>query len=223
MGKTVKLTGIRKLIAQRMGESWNTAPRVVYTLSVDMTKTLALIKKMNEGNEDKAKKVTANHILMKACADAMAEYEYVNSSFTEEGIEIHDEINIGLAVAIERGLIVPSTKNVGNKDLKQIAEETNELVYKARHNKLDMDDITGATFTISNLGMMGIENFSPIINLPEVAILGVNKIVDTPVVEDGNIVIKPKMNLNFVADHRVIDGAYAAKYISKVKEILENL
>ena len=86
-----------------------------------------------------------------------------------------------------------------------------------------MDDITGATFTISNLGMMGIENFSPIINLPEVAILGVNKIVDTPVVEDGNIVIKPKMNLNFVADHRVIDGAYAAKYISKVKEILENL
>ena len=161
MGKTVKLTGIRKLIAQRMSESWNTAPRVVYTLSVDMTKTLALI--------------------------------------------------------------VPSTKNVGNKDLKQIAEETNELVYKARHNKLDMDDITGATFTISNLGMMGIENFSPIINLPEVAILGVNKIVDTPVVEDGNIVIKPKMNLNFVADHRVIDGAYAAKYISKVKEILENL
>ena len=223
MSKTIKLTGMRKIIAQRMSESWNTAPRVVYTLSVDMTRTKALIKKMNEGNEDKSKKVTANHILMKACADAMAEYELVNSSFTEEGIVVHDEINIGLAVAIDRGLIVPSTMNVGNKDLREIAEETNDLVYKARKNKLDMDDITGATFTISNLGMMGIENFSPIINLPEVAILGVNKIIDTPVVEDGNIVIKPKMNLNFVADHRVIDGAYAAKYISKVKEILENL
>lgn len=223
MGKSIKLTRMRKIIAERMGASWNTAPRVVYTLSVDMTRALALIKQMNEGNEDKSKKVTANHILMKACADAMAEYEYVNSSFTEEAMEIHDEINIGLAVATDNGLIVPSTKNVGEKDLRAIAEETNDLVYRARHNKLNMDDITGATFTISNLGMMGIENFSPIINLPEVAILGVNKITETPVVEDGEIVIRPKMNLNFVADHRVIDGAYAAKYISKVKEILENL
>lgn len=223
MGKTEKVTGMRKIIAARMSESWHTSPRVVYTLSVDMTNAQNYIKQLNEGNADKAKKVTANHVLMKACADAMAEYEYVNSSFTENGIEIHDQINIGLAVAVDKGLIVPSAKDVGNKDIREIAEETNSLVEKARTNKLNMDEISGSTFTITNLGMMGIENFSPIINQPEVAILGINKIIDTPVVCGGQIVIKPKMNLNFVADHRVIDGAYAAKYISKVKEILESL
>ena len=223
MGKQERVSGMRKIIAQRMSESWNCAPRVVYTLSVDMTKPLAYVKEMNEGVEDKALKVTMNHVLMKVCADAMQEYEYVNSSFTDEAIEIHDEINIGLAVAVDKGLIVPNTKNVGNKDLKDIAKECNDLVTRARKNKLTMDDITGGTFTISNLGMMGIENFSPIINQPEVAILGVNKIIETPVVEDGNIVIRPKMNLNFVADHRVIDGAYAAKYMSRVKELMESL
>lgn len=223
MGKQIKAKGMRKIIAERMSESWHTSPRVVYSLSVDMTAPQAYISKLNEGNDDKASKVTFNHVLMKACADAMSEYELVNSSFADNIIEIHDDINIGLAVAVDNGLIVPCTKNVGNKDIKEIAVETNDLVYKARHNKLDMDDITGATFTITNLGMMGIENFSPIINQPEVAILGVDKIEDTPVVENGEIVIRPKMNLNFVADHRVIDGAYAARYISKVKEILESL
>lgn len=221
MGKSIKATGMRKIIAERMSESWHTSPRVVYTLSVDMTGTFELIKNLNEGNTDKSKKVTINHVLMKACASAMQEYEYVNASFNDNTIEIHDEINIGLAVAVDNGLIVPSTKDVGSKSIREIAEVTNDLVYRARNNKLDMDDITGSTFTITNLGMMGIENFSPIINQPEVAILGVNKVVDKPVVENGNIVIKPMMNLNFVADHRVIDGAYAARYISRVKEILE--
>ena len=223
MGKQIKAKGMRKIIAERMSESWHTSPRVVYSLSVDMTAPQAYISKLNEGNDDKASKVTFNHVLMKACADAMSEYELVNSSFADNIIEIHDDINIGLAVAVDIGLFVPCNKNVVNKYIKEIAVETNDLVYKARHNKLDMDDITGATFTITNLGMMGIENFSPIINQPEVAILGVDKIEDTPVVENGEIVIRPKMNLNFVADHRVIDGAYAARYISKVKEILESL
>lgn len=222
MGKSIKVSGMRKIIADRMSESWHTSPRVVYTTSVDMTNTLALIKRMNKNNEDKSKKVRANHLLMKACADAMKEYEFVNSSFMDGAIEIHDEVNIGLAVAVNKGLIVPNAKNVGAMDIGEIAETTNELVYKARNNKLNMDEITGGTFTITSLGMMGIENFSPIINQPEVAILGVNKIIETPVVENGEIVIKPKMNLNFVADHRVIDGAYAAQYISKVKEILES-
>lgn len=223
MGKKIKVSGMRGIIAERMSESWHVAPRVVYTLSVDMTKTLALIKEMNQGNDDKSKKVTANHVLMRACADAMKEYEYVNSSFLGDEIEIHDEINIGLAVAVKNGLIVPNVKNVGDKDIREIAEATNDLVYRTRNNKLNLDEIEGGTFTITNLGMMGIENFSPIINQPEVAILGVNKIIETPVVEDGEIVIRPKMNLNFVADHRVIDGAYAAQYISMVKTIVENV
>ena len=118
---------------------------------------------------------------------------------------------------------MPNIKDVGSKDIAEIAETVNDLVYRARNNKLNLDEIEGGTFTITNLGMMGIENFSPIINQPEVAILAVNKIIDTPVVCDGEIVIRPKMNLNFVADHRVIDGAYAARYIKKVKDILESL
>ena len=119
--------------------------------------------------------------------------------------------------------MVPNIKDVGNKDIMTIAKETNSAVMRTRINKITMDDITGGTFTITNLGMMGIESFSPIINQPEVAILGVNRIKQEPVYIDGEFVPKPMMNLNFVADHRVIDGAYAAQYISMVKERLEQL
>ena len=124
---------------------------------------------------------------------------------------------------MKNGLIVPNIKDVGNKDFKTIAREANDAVSRTRANRIRMDDVTGGTFTITNLGMMGIESFSPIINQPEVAILGVNKIINTPVCVNGEIVVRPMMNLNFVADHRVIDGAYAAKYISRVKELLETL
>ncbi len=223
MDKQIKATGIRKIIAERMSESWHVSPRVVYTLSVDMSKALEFIETLNKDSEDKALKVSMNHILMKLCAEAMKEYEYVNSSFEGDTITIHDQINIGLAVAVDNGLIVPNIKDVGNKDINEIAKETNDAVSRTRKNRITMDDITGGTFTITNLGMMGIESFSPIINQPEVAILGVNKIVNTPVCLDGEIVVRPMMNLNFVADHRVIDGAYAAKYISRVKELLETI
>lgn len=223
MEKQIKVQGIRKIIASRMSESWHESPRVVYTLSVDMSNSLSLVKKLNEGNEDKALKVTLNHVLMKACADAIKEYEYLNSSFEGDMITIHEQINIGLAVAVNNGLIVPNIKDVGNKDIKTIAKETNEAVSRTRKNRISMDDITGGTFTITNLGMMGIESFSPIINQPEVAILGVNKITDTPVCVDSEIVVRPMMNLNLVADHRVIDGAYAAKYLSRVKELMETM
>lgn len=223
MGKEIELSSMRKIIAERMTESWTIAPRFLCTLSVDMTNTIAFINKQNEGNEDKSSKVTVNHVLMMECAEAMKEYEYVNSSFAGDKIVIHDEINIGLAVAVENGLLVPNIKDIASKNIKEIAVATNDVVTRTKKNKITMDDITGGTFTITNLGMMGIENFSPIINQPEVAILGVNKIIETPIYENGNIIVRPKMNLNFVADHRVIDGAYAAQYISKVKELLETL
>lgn len=223
MGKLVKVVGIRKIIAERMSESWRVSPRVVYTLSVDMSKALSLLESLNRNAEDKTSKISINHVLIKLCAEAMKEYEYVNSSYQDETIIIHDLINIGLAVAIEQGLVVPNIKDVYNKDIKTIANETNDAVSRARKNRITMEDITGGTFTITNLGMMGIESFSPIINQPEVAILGVNKIIDMPVCIDGEIVVRPMMNLNFVADHRVLDGAYAAKYISRVKELLETI
>ncbi|MGI6093895.1 MAG: dihydrolipoamide acetyltransferase family protein [Lachnospiraceae bacterium] len=223
MEKKIKAAGMRKIIAQRMSDSWNTAPRVAYTLSVDMTHTLDLLKMLNEGNTDKAKKVTLNHILMKVCAQAITEYELLNSSFEEDEITIHDKINIGLAVALEDGLMVPNVKDVAGKDIHTVAAETNDVVSRTKANRITMDDITGGTFTITNLGMMGIESFSPIINLPEAAILGVTKMQETPVVIDGEITIRPMMKMNLVADHRMIDGAYAAKFFSRVKELMETI
>jgi len=201
MEKQIKAEGIRKIIAERMSESWHTSPRVVYSLSVDMTNALRYIEMINMDNEDPAFKVTMNHLLIKLCADAMQEYEYVNSSFEDDMITIHEQINIGLAVAIENGLIVPNVKDVGNKDLLTVAKDTNDAVGRTRKNRITMDDITGGTFTITNLGMLGIENFSPIINQPEVAILGVNKIIPKTVVVDGEIVIRPMLKRNLVADH----------------------
>lgn len=221
MEKTTEVTGMRKIIAERMSESWHVAPRVCYDLSVDMTHTKELLKELNQGLTEKSRKVTVNHILMKACAQAMHEFEWINSSFQDNEIIVHDSINIGLAVALEDGLIVPNVKDVFSKALRQVAVETNDAVARAKSGRLTMDDITGGTFTITNLGMMGIESFSPIINQPEAAILGVNKIIDTPVVCDGKIVVKPMMKLDLVADHRTIDGAYAAKFLSRMKEVLE--
>ena len=223
MEKKLNVSGMRKIIAERMSESWKVSPRVAFTLSVDMTHTLALLKKLNKDCSDKSLKVTMNHILMKVCAKAITEYELFNSSFQDNEIIIHDQINIGLAVALEEGLIVPNIKDIAYKDICTIAKETNDAVVRTKSNRITMDDITGGTFTISNLGMMGIESFSPIINQPEVAILGVTKMKETPVVVDGEITIRPMMNLNLVADHRVIDGAYAAKFFSYVKELMETM
>jgi pyruvate dehydrogenase E2 component (dihydrolipoamide acetyltransferase) len=223
MPKEETIRGIRKIIAERMSASWHISPRVVYSLHVDMGNVLAVIEALNKDLTDKMKKVTINHILMKTCAQAMEEYEYVNSSLQDGKIILHDTVNIGLAVAADRGLVVPNVKDVQSKSLSEVAAEANLLVDKARQGKASMDDITGGTFTITNLGMMGIESFSPIINQPEVAILGVNKIEQAPVYIDGAFFARPLMNLNFVADHRVIDGAYAAQYIRRVKELLESI
>lgn len=223
MEKKMKVSGMRKIIAERMSESWKVSPRVAYTVSVDMSHTVDLLKRLNTGNADKARKITINHVLMKICAQAIVKFELFNASFQNEEIVIHDQVNIGLAVALEKGLIVPNIKDVGNKDLHTIAVETNDAVLRTQKNKITMDDVTGGTFTITNLGMMGIESFSPIINQPEVAILGVTAMKDTPVVIGGEIVIRPIMNLNLVADHRVIDGAYAANFLRDVKESMQSM
>ncbi len=223
MEKKIKASGMRKIIADNMSRSWLTSPRVAYTLSVDMTHALALLGRLNECMEDKSKKVTLNHLLMKVCAQAISEYELFNSSYEDDEITIHDQVNIGLAVALDEGLIVPNIKDVAGKDIYTVAAETNDAVFRTRNSQITMDDITGGTFTITNLGMMGIESFSPVINQPEVAILGVTKMKDTPVVEEGEIKIRPLMNLNLVADHRVIDGAYAAKFFRRVKELMETM
>jgi len=173
--------------------------------------------------KDKGVKLSYNHILMKVCAKALTEYPELNASFADNVMTLHAHVNMGLAVAPPSGgLVVPNLKDCDKKSLYEIAEETDKLIAAAKTGKLGMDDMAGGTFTITNLGNYGLTAFSPIINQPELAILGVCAMVDTPVVVDGQVVIRPIMNLSLTADHRVVDGVQAAAFLQRIDELLEN-
>lgn len=221
MRQEIKITGIRKAMAKHMSMSWKTSPLEGFTVSVDMTVALKFKEKLKE----EGLPVTVNHIIIKAVQKALTDYPYMNASFDSEKeiIIFHESVNMGVAIDTEEGLIVGNVKNVQNLDYAGIAEAASTLINNAKTNKLTLDDITGGTFTITNLGMMGIESCFPIINQPELGILGVNRIIETPVVINDEIVIRPIMKMNLNADHRVIDGAYASKFVTKIKEYLENL
>ena len=213
---------LRRSIAANMSASWTTSPRVTYTHPVDVTAMKDLRAKLKDGLKEQGIKLTYNHILMKVVAKALTEFPDINASFSNNMLTRHIHVNMGLAVAKGDGLIVPNVKNCEEKSLAQIAKETEDLIAATRSGKIAMEDMTGGTFTISSLGPYGITNFSPSINQPELAILGVCDMVDTPVVRDGQIVIRPMMNLCLTADHRVIDGVMASKFLKRICELLEN-
>lgn len=219
----VKVNPLRRSIAANMSNSWHTSPRVTYTFAVDVTAMKALRAKLKDSLKEQGIKLTYNHILMKVVAKALMEFPDVNASFADNMLTRHKHVNMGLAVAKGDGLIVPNVKNADSKSLAEIAKETEALIEATRSGKIDMKDMTGGTFTISSLGPYGVRSFSPIINQPELAILGVCDIVDTPVVRNGEIVIRPMMNLCLTADHRVVDGVMASKFMKRVVELLENL
>lgn len=218
----VKVNPLRRSIAANMVASWTTSPRVTYTHPVDATCMKELREKLKDGLKSEGVKLTFNHILMKVAARALMEFPDVNASFADNMLTHHKHANIGLAVAKGDGLMVPNVKCVDMKSLKEIAQETETLIEATRSGRLGMEDMTGGTFTISSLGPYGVTSFSPIINQPELAILGVCDIVDTPVVRDGEIVIRPMMNLSLTADHRVIDGVMACKFLQRIVDLLEN-
>ena len=219
----VKVNPLRRSIAANMANSWHTSPRVSYTFAVDVTAMKALRAKLKDSLKEQGIKLTYNHILMKVVAKALMEFPDVNASFADNMLTRHKHVNMGLAVAKGDGLIVPNVKNADSKSLAEIAKETEALIEATRSGKIDMKDMTGGTFTISSLGPYGVRSFSPIINQPELAILGVCDIVDTPIVCNGEIVIRPMMNLCLTADHRVVDGVMASKFMKRVVELLENL
>ena len=219
----VKVNPLRRSIAANMSNSWHTSPRVTYTCAVDVTAMKALRAKLKDSLKEQGIKLTYNHILMKVVAKALMEFPDVNASFADNMLTRHKHVNMGLAVAKGDGLIVPNVKNADSKSLAEIAKETEALIEATRSGKIDMKDMTGGTFTISSLGPYGVRSFSPIINQPELAILGVCDIVDTPIVCNGEIVIRPMMNLCLTADHRVVDGVMASKFMKRVVELLENL
>lgn len=219
----VKVNPLRRSIAANMANSWHTSPRVTYTFAVDVTAMKDLRAKLKDSLKEQGIKLTYNHILMKVVAKALMEFPDVNASFADNMLTRHKHVNMGLAVAKGDGLIVPNVKNADSKSLAEIAKETEALIEATRSGKIDMKDMTGGTFTISSLGPYGVRSFSPIINQPELAILGVCDIVDTPIVCNGEIVIRPMMNLCLTADHRVVDGVMASKFMKRVVELLENL
>ncbi len=220
--RRVKLDGMRKVIAERMAASAYTAPHVTLTTEADMSRVvevrstlLPTIEKMTGA------RLSYTEIILKAVASALARHSNVNVSLKEDVIEYHESVNIGLAVAVTNGLVVPVLKQADRKGLAELTVESKRLASLAREGRLLPDDMRGGTFTISNLGMYAIDTFTPIMNQPESAILGVGRIHEKPVGVAGQIVLRPMMSLSLSFDHRVMDGAPAAAFLQEIKELLE--
>ena len=223
-GESVPITRLRRSIADNMARSAHTVARVVHFAEVDMTRA---VDYRNENRESFKREVEAdlsyNALLIKATASAMREDPVLNVSFQDDGIRRHGDINIGLAVALDEGLITVSIKQADQKGLRLIAKESAALIEKAQAGRLQVDDVTGNSITISSLGGFDIDSFTPIVNLPEAAILGVGSVVDRPVVKSGKIEVAPIMKLSLSFDHRIVDGAPAARFLQLLKRKLETL
>jgi pyruvate dehydrogenase E2 component (dihydrolipoamide acetyltransferase) len=217
------LSSLRKVIARRMQESWSTVPRVTQFDEADITDIVALRKKYAGNYEKKGGHLTLTPFLMKVVADALKKNPIFNSSLDEAAEEIvfKDYYHIGVAVDTEQGLIVPVVRDVNKKDLLQLSKELAELAEKARQRRIAADELKGGTFTISNQGGIGGSFFTPIVNKPEVAILGVGRGVLKPVVRGDKIEPRMMLPLGLSYDHRVIDGGMAARFIMEIVKALE--
>lgn len=217
--KEHRVSQMRKTIARRLSESKFSSPHFYETIEIDMKPVWDARKRLNEVSETK---ISFNDIVVKACAKALRHHPDVNSSWKEDTIVEHGDVNVAFAVAIEEGLVTPVINNTDQKGLQQIALESRDLAEKARNRDLETGQMEGSTFTVSNLGMFGIEQFTAIINPPNSCILAVGAIRDVPVVEDGEVVPGKRMKVTLSSDHRIVDGASAAKFLSTLKQLLEN-
>lgn len=218
-GPVAPFSRVQGIIVDRMVQSKTTVPHFYVTTEIDMDGAVALRKQLNSLGDQQ---VSFNDMVVKACAQALRLYPKANVMYTEQGFRQNERVNIGVAVALEDALVVPVVKDVDKKGLFQIAAETRELAQKARENKLSADDLSGGTFTVSNLGMFGVDEFIAIINAPESAILAVGAITQKPVVKDGQIVIGHRMRVTLSADHRVLYGANAAEFLRELRQLLES-
>jgi len=222
-GQIRPLTAMRRTIAERMVRSQQTVAEVTLTTEVEMTEVVKLREQVNsEWQKVHGIKVSYTDVIVRAAARALREHPTLNASFAEDGIHLHGEINIGLAVAIEDGLVVPVIRHADQKSLLEIAQTVRALAERARAGQLSRDDLSGGTFTITNLGMFGVETFTPIINWPECAILGVGQVAERAVARSGQLAVRPTMWLSLTFDHRIVDGAPAAQFLQRVKQLLES-
>jgi pyruvate dehydrogenase E2 component (dihydrolipoamide acetyltransferase) len=221
--RTITLTGLRKRVADNIARSIRNAPHVTLNLQVDMTEAMKLRKQLLPAIEKKTGvRVSPTDIIVKAVSVALAEFPNVNAHIDGDTLTLFEDVHVGLAVSLgDDGLIVPVIKNVQSKGLGDIAKDRQDLATRARANKLGGADISGGTFTVSSLGNYGIQSFNPIINPPQVAILGVGGITDSVVPVDGAPAIRPMMGLSLSFDHRAMDGAPAAAFLARLREILE--
>jgi pyruvate dehydrogenase E2 component (dihydrolipoamide acetyltransferase) len=212
-------SSMRRIVGERMTRSKQNAPHFYLTMDIDMTATSRLRSEWKARGETAAPSL--NDFILHAAARALKDFPGVNSTYTDLGIQQHAEINIGLAVALDEGLVVPVVRNADRLGLSELAARTRELIEKAQSKKLLPPDFEGGTFTISNLGMLGVDSFIAIINPPQCAILAVGRIAPRVVVEDGMFAIKSMMTATLSADHRIIDGAVGARFLQQFKRYLE--
>jgi pyruvate dehydrogenase E2 component (dihydrolipoamide acetyltransferase) len=218
----VPLTQIRKTIAKRLATSLGPIPHFFLTSEVDMERATEAREALNKQLGDRGSKVSFNDIVIKATALALVKHRACNAWFQEDHIRYWNEVHIGMAVAVEDGLITPVIRNADAKSLAEIGREAKELADKARSRRLQPGEYTGATFSVSNLGMFDIDQFTAVINPPEAGIVAVGSIVQKPVVLDGQVTARRRMRLTMSCDHRVIDGATGAAFLQTLKQMLEN-
>jgi len=217
------LTQMRKTIARRLAQSIGPVPTFYLTIEVDMGESMALRARINERFAKEGVKTSPNDLVIKAVAVALRRHPFVNAAWTGDAIHLFEQVHIGVAVAIDEGLITPVIRDADLKGISDISREVKELAGRAREKKLKPEEFTGSTFSISNLGMFGIEEFTAIINPPEAAILAVGAITPKVVVDDeGNMAIRQRMRVTLSCDHRVIDGATGAAFLQTLKQYLED-
>jgi len=215
----VELSLIRKTIAKRMQESKQTVPHFYVTAEIDMEPAMAFREQLNGATNAK---ISFTDVLVKACASTLLKHPNVNATYLGNSIRQFNEAHIAVAVALDDGLVTPVLRNCEQKGIPQLNTELRDLVERARNRKLKPEEYQGATFTISNLGMFGVEDFVAIVNPPEGAILAVSAIIEKPVIKNGQIVIGHTMKITLSSDHRIIDGAVAARFLQDLKNVIEN-
>ncbi|MBA3793362.1 MAG: 2-oxo acid dehydrogenase subunit E2 [Rubrobacter sp.] len=219
----VEPTRMMKVIGERMTEAKQHVPHFYATVEVDMNNAMALRKQLNAQLEEEGIKLSVNDFVMKACAAALRNHPNLNAIYTTKGVELHQKVDMAMAVALDQGLITPVIRDAGSKGLAQISRESKDLATRAREGGLKPEEYQGGTFTVSNMGMFGIESFTAIINPPQAAIIAVSSIVKRPTFDENDEVVPASMmKLTLSADHRIANGRDGAMYMAEVQKVLEN-
>ena len=222
-GEVIPYIGIRRTIGVNMLQAWTTIPMVTHQVIADAGALTEFRAMLNRGAMDGNDQISINDLFLKLTAVALAKMPIINSSLREEGIVLHKRIHLGIATALSNGLIVPVIRDADRKNLIALSREAKDLAARARSGELTLDEIQGATFTVSNLGGYGsVDLFTPIIDPPQAGILGIGRVMDAAVPVEGEIKIRPQVGLSFTYDHRIIDGAVAAEFIRTLMQLLDN-